>query len=207
MPPCDHLGMAKIDPRADPVSHPPTKRDDFTVDRVALRASSCAVGHTEDAADAVVTTATEDESGTPVRQITSQDPRYEPLEKLLDKNDWKQIRTELGPMDHVGKLPPNLGLIAALASHEMSKDGEPEAILIAIRCMAGLLGVAEDSPIARVLARRMLRKNPVRFSDRKAPPVRTSLFIVIAALVLGGGIGLLASGDALSDVLRMLRLQ
>lgn len=141
------------------------------------------------------------------KSITSQDPRYEPLEKLLDANDWKKIGVELGPMEAIGKLPPNLGLVAALAHNENAKDGDPEAVVTAIRCMAGLLGVAEDSPIARVLARRMLRKNPVRIRDRQAPPARTSLIIVLATLVMGGGVGWVASIGSWRGVLHALHLQ
>lgn len=200
--------MAKIDPRADPVSQPPANGDDFSVDRVALRgARPVAPSSIEPATEAAVVAASPGDGANQVRMITSQDPRCGALEKLLDQNDWKQICAELGPMDEVGKLPPNLGLVAALASHEMSKEGDSESVRTAIRCMAGLLGVAEDSPMARVLARRMLRKNPVRFSERKAPPAHTSVFIVIAALVLGGGIGLLVWGDGLSDILRALHLR
>jgi hypothetical protein len=197
--------MAKVDPRAEPVSQPPAKDDDFSVDRVAMRKVGAAASSGPAEVDLPEPDSPEDSKH--VSKVTSQDPRYEPLEKLLDKNDWKQICTDFGPMDDVGKLPPNLGLVAALASHEMSKDGDPEAVVTAIRCMAGLLGVAEDSPIARVLARRLLRKNPVRFSERKAPPARLSFLIVLVALVLGGGIGILASGETLGDLLRLLQLR
>lgn len=196
--------MAKIDPRADPDSELSTKEGDFSVDRVDVgNIGPASPSSVEQAAEASDT----GEGPKPVRKITSQDPRYEPLEKLLDKNDWKQICDDLGPMESVGKLPPNLGLVAALASHEMSKDGDQAAVAIAIRCMAGVLGVAEDSPIARVLARRLLRKNPVRFSERKAPPARTSFLIVLLALIVGGGVGLLAAGISLGDLLRLLHLQ
>jgi hypothetical protein len=72
--------------------------------------------------------------------------------------------------------------------------------------MAGLLGVAENSPMARVLARRMLRKNPVRFSERKAPAARTSLLIVLATLVVGGGVGWLASIGSWRGIAALLHL-
>ena len=139
--------------------------------------------------------------------VTSQDPRYEPLEKLLDANDWRKIAAQLGPMATIGKLPPNLGLVAALAHNENAKDGDPDAVVAAIRCMAALLGVAEESPIARVLARRMSRKNPVRIRDRRAPPARTSLLIVLATLLMGGGVGWLASSGSWAGVLHALHLQ
>ena len=199
--------MAKLDPRADPISVPPDAEDgavakeDFSVDRVMVTKTARIedVEAIEKPASSVVPTAA-------AKKITSQDPRYEAIEKLLDLNDWKKIGNELGAMGDVGKLPPNLGLVAALAHNEAAKDGNPEAIAIAIRCMAGLLGVADDSPIARVLARRILRKNPVKLRERQAPPARTSMLIVLITLVLGSGVGWLASIGSWHGVLRALHL-
>jgi hypothetical protein len=199
--------MAKVDPRADPVSVPPSAKDDFSVDRVAVPKSAEAAPLTESSVVPVGEIELEPKSDKPAKQVTSQDPRYEPLEKLLDLNDWKKISDELGPLDAIGKLPPNLGLLAALAHNESAKDGDPEAAATAIRCMAGLLGVSDDSPIARVLARRMLRKNPVKLRERQAPPARTSLLIVLVTLVVGGGVGWLASASSLRAAARMLHLQ
>jgi hypothetical protein len=198
--------MAKIDPRADPLSEPPQSKDDFSVDRVAVPKNAIAV---ESKVVPVGEAEAEDAETTPFvpsGKITSQDPRYEPIEKLLDANDWKKIGAELGSMEEIGKLPPNLGLVAALAHNENAKDGDPEAVLTAIRCMAGLLGLPETSPIARVLARRLLRKNPVGIRDRPAPPARTSLLIVLATLVIGGGVGWLASVGSWPAILRLLHL-
>ncbi len=195
--------MAKLDPRADPVSSPPSAKDDFTVDRVAVpKDAPRDVKKVDESADEDA----DDDDDKPTTKITSQDPRYEPLEKLLDLNDWKKIGTELGAMSDVGKLPPNLGLLAALAHNENAKDGDPDAAAAAIRCMASLLGVSEDSPIARVLARRMLRKNPVKLSERQAPPARTSFLIVLITLALGGGVGFVASAGSWHAALHMLHL-
>lgn len=207
--------MAKPDPRADPVSSPPNAKDDFSVDRVAVpKDAGAKKGGGELEPEAKADTSLELESSVvllaaekPAKKITSQDPRYEPLEKLLDLNDWKKIGDELGPMSDVGKLPPNLGLLAALAHNEVAKNGDPDAAAAAIRCMAGLLGVSDDSPIARVLARRMLRKNPVKLTERQAPPARTSLLIVLVTLVLGGGVGFVASAGSWSAIARMLHLR
>jgi hypothetical protein len=204
--------MGKLDPRAEVDSLPP--KDDFSVDRVAVpktaKRSSIAEPAPEDAVlESSVVPVAQVEGKAKVdagHKVTSQDPRYEPIEKLLDLNDWKKIQSELGPMSDVGKLPPNLGLLAALAHNEATKAGDPDAVATAIRCMAGLLGVAEDSPIARVLARRMLRKNPVKLSERKAPPAKTSFLIVVATLVVGGGVGWLASEGSWHAVRRLLHL-
>jgi len=188
--------MAKLDPRADPTSTPPTAEDDFSVDRVAVTKTAKKAEAAED----------KPEPDNHAKKVTSEDPRYAPLEKLLDLNDWKKIADELGPMSDVGKLPPNLGLLSALAHNESAKNGEPEAVVTAIRCMAGLLGVADDSPIARVLARRMLRKNPVKLTERQAPATRTSLLIVLITLVLGGGVGWVASEGSWPAIKRLLHL-
>jgi hypothetical protein len=61
--------------------------------------------------------------------------------------------------------------------------------------MAALLGVPETSRAAGLLGRRLFRKNPVRFREpEEAPPPRTSVLVVLVALVLGGLVGWLASG-------------
>jgi hypothetical protein len=202
--------MAKLDPRADPLSDPPTSKDDFSVDRVevVIPAPPKAAANGLEKAESVKPPAksgsvppAKSESARPLARVDSleppaidgRDPRHVTLEKLLDQNDWKQIGVELDSFGDLASLPPNLGLVSALAHNENAKDGDPDAVVNAIRCMAGLLGVAENSPMARVLARRMLRKNPVRFSERKAPAARTSLLIVLATLVVGGGVGWLAS--------------
>ena len=199
--------MAKPDPRADPVSTPPAAKDDFSVDRVAVPRDASAKKSEPDARKAEPSVELESSVvAVETKKITSQDPRYEPLEKLLDLNDWKKIGAELGPTSELGKLPPNLGLLAALAHNENAKDGDPDAVAAAIRCMAGLLGVSDDSPIARVLARRMLRKNPVKLSERQAPPARTSFLIVLVTRALGGGVGFVASAGSWHAALHLLHL-
>ena len=198
--------MAKLDPRADPVSSPPSAKDDFTVDRVAVPKDAPKDAKKPDEPPAEDSDAADKPADMPATKITSQDPRFEPLEKLLELNDWKKIGAELGPTSELGKLPPNLGLLAALAHNENAKDGDPDAVAAAIRCMAGLLGVSDDSPIARVLARRMLRKNPVKLSERQAPPARTSFLIVLVTLALGGGVGFVASAGSWHAALHLLHL-
>ena len=219
--------MGKLDPRAEADSFPP--KDDFSVDRVAVpkTATRTSIREAQPEPEPESEEAVLESSVVPVAEaaaraadsvekpkvdashgkVTSQDPRYEPIEKLLDLNDWKKITDELGAMSDVGKLPPNLGLIAALAHNEANKDGDPDAVATAIRCMAGLLGVADDSPIARVLARRMLRKNPIKLSERQAPPAKTSLLIILATLVGGGGVGWLASEGSWHAIARLLHLR
>ncbi len=140
------------------------------------------------------------------RRVTSTDPRFAELDALLDRNDWAAVQEQLGPYEDLGKLPPNLALIAALAHHERASEGDPDPTPIAIRCMAGLLAVDEDSPAARVLAKRLLRKNPVQFREIKAPPARVSALIIVLTLVVGGGVGWLVSMGSWRAVANLLHL-
>lgn len=200
--------MARPDPRAEPSTDPPPTEEvveDSSIQRIAPVEKKEEKPKATDMSVDEVRRLLAGEKPAPVK-ITNADPRYEELEKLLDANDWKGIAKNLGGVDEIGKLPPNLGLVAALADVEGSKEASSETITTAIRCMAGLLGVSEESPIARVLARRMLRKNPTRFSERKAPPAKTSFLIVLVTLVVGGGVGFVLSVGSWQGVLRLLHL-
>jgi hypothetical protein len=55
-----------------------------------------------------------------------------------------------------------------------------------------------------VLARRLLRKNPARITERAAPPARTSAIIVVIALLIGGGIGLVVAGASPVELVKAL---
>jgi hypothetical protein len=190
--------MAKRDSRADPTSMAPADGAALFVDHVTVSNDTKAASEVAFPDSAVVLA---------TGKVTSQDPRYEALETMLDANDWRAVGIRLGPLVEVGKLPPNFGLLAALAHNETSLEGSPEAAAIAVRCMAGILGVDENSALARVLARRILRKNPVRMRGLKAPPPRTSLLIVLVTLVVGGGVGWLASLGSWRAVLHWLHLR
>lgn len=130
------------------------------------------------------------------RVVTSADPRTDAVEAALATGDWKKVATVLGPLDKAGALPPNLGLLCAVAHHETSnEEGATGANELAIRCAASIFGVPPESALAVVLAKRLTRKNPVTWRKRPAPPARISILIVAITLALGGGIGwLLSSG-------------
>jgi len=170
------------DPRADPLSGPQNMAEP-RVERVVVSTVIAEKSHS--------LPPLEDARQPPVR---SADPRIDALERRINVNDWSGIVVELGTLEAVGRLPPNLGLVAALAHHETNPDGNQEAVDIGVRCMAALLNVPETSRTASVVARRLFRKNPVSFRQRKAPPARTSVLIMLITLVLGGTVGWLLSG-------------
>jgi hypothetical protein len=189
--------MTKLDPRAEPESDT-RGREDLSVDRVppSARPGLADVESGQPRMQAV-------DEGTR-KVVTSADPRLAPLEALLDKNDWQRVYAELGAVEGATPLPPNLSLVASIAAYEVAKEGDSAAVSAAIRAMAALLGVAENSPIARVLARRLLRKNPARITERAAPPARTSAIIVVIALLIGGGIGLVVAGASPVELVKAL---
>jgi hypothetical protein len=145
-------------------------------------------------------------SGTHGTIITIVDPRLGEIEPFLRAGDWDAVLTKLGPPDQAGKLPPTLGLIYALARKEKEASGKVEgkidATELAIRCTAGLLGVANDSALALVIAKRLVRSNPISWQKRPAPPARVSAFIILVAIILGSLVGWLAATGRLHVRLR-----
>ncbi|HEY8073819.1 MAG TPA: hypothetical protein VIF62_06915 [Labilithrix sp.] len=213
--------MGKPDPRAEPDSiRAPAlgenDKKDLSVDRVvseitAVPTDEPASGVTakEPAIDVVEAPKKEptDTQKRAAAKITSVDPRFAELEPFIETNDWKSVAKKLGPIDAAGALPPNLGLIAAIAHHESSEDGGPDARALAIRCTAGLLGLPADNEVVRILSRRMLRKNVVRFREVQAPPARWSAFIVVVVVALGGALGWYLSTGHGARLLSMLHLR
>jgi hypothetical protein len=214
---CNHICMgaedtaAHAEPRDD---HPSVDDADKDADPTAAEAPSKAEATAEDGADLVESSVVAVGEGRrqakadepKARRVTSTDPRFAELDALLDRNDWSAVQKQLGPYEDLGKLPPNLALIAALAHHERAAEGDPDPTPIAIRCMAGLLAVDEDSPAARVLAKRLLRKNPVQFREIKAPPARVSALIIVITLVVGSGVGWLVSMGSWRAIANVLHL-
>lgn len=195
----------RADPRVDPTSVPPTDAADYSVERIVVSAvaASNARAAALAAQDAsVAEPATSEEAAAPSRSITNVDPRFEHIEPLVTVNDWKGVAARLGAVSEAGKLQPNLGLIAAVAHNEIAEEGDQEARELAIRCTAGLLGIAPESEIVRILSRRLLRKNPVRFRERPAPPARLSLLIIAVTLALGAGAGWLFSSTAFARLFK-----
>jgi hypothetical protein len=125
------------------------------------------------------------------RVVKSSDPRLEGAELALSAGDWKRLAIELGSVGEAGKLPPNLGLLCALAHRESDPLGvaDAEAQSLALRCVAAVLDVSPDSRIASVVSKRLMRRNPVAFRERPAPPASISALIMLAVVLLGSAIG------------------
>lgn len=167
-------GQARFDARADPLSLPP------------------AAGSPGPEAEPPSARS----SGPPPPRVSAAprvEPRLIPLDRMINDNDWRAVAKELGPPS-AGALPPTLALLAAIAHRETSEAGGQDSISVGVDAVAALLGLPPDGAIAGVVARRLLRTNPVRFRDRKAPPARISILIVLLTLVVGGTVGWLLSG-------------
>jgi hypothetical protein len=122
--------------------------------------------------------------------VTNQDPRLEQIEPIIDEGNWHTVGKQLGSLEETGRLPPTLGLIAAVAHTEIAGDaGCPEASDLAIRCMTGVFGIQSDSPIGRVLAKRLLRRNQRAAPEQATVPAATAfvLFAIFLAVGLVGG--------------------
>jgi len=194
--------MAAIrDPRAEDDGSP-----EHSVERVAL--SDVTAGVNEEPESGVAIKADGTDAAPPAtpkfKAITSDDPRMVEIEPLLETNDWKTAAAKLGPLEEAGKLPPNLGLIAAIAYNESTPEGSAEARALAVRCTAGLLGMPAESEVARILARRLLRKAVVRLHERPAPPPRKSALIVVVVLAFGGGLGWFLSTPYAAHLMRLV---
>ena len=107
--------MAKVDPRVDPTSLPPKEGvGDNAVDHLKLpRDMLSAPRIASDPSVEPIGSGPESASPRSASTVTNRDPRYEPIEKLLDANDWRAVSAELGSLDDAGKLPPNLGIVAS----------------------------------------------------------------------------------------------
>jgi hypothetical protein len=128
--------------------------------------------------------------------VTNLDPRLEQIEPIIDEGNWHTVGKHLGTLEETGRLPPTLGLIAAVAHTEIAGEaGCPEANDLAIRCMTGVFGIKNDSAIGRVLAKRLLRRNQ-RMAPVRATVPASAAFVLFAVFLAVGLIGgyLIGSG-------------
>jgi hypothetical protein len=126
------------------------------------------------------------------------------VEPLVQQNRWDEIVTTLGPSARAEKLPPALALIYAMALAETAGSrSTSDANLIAIRSVATLLAVPTESSTALMVAKRVMRRNPIAWRRRPAPraPIRMALVIVALALGIVSGWLVGPSGIRLQEIL------
>lgn len=119
--------------------------------------------------------------------LESFDQKLAEVEPLLAATRWEGVVEVLSKQE---TLPPPLALVYAIALKERGAEGDPERL--AIRAVAALLCVPENSETALVVAKRLLRTNPVSWQRRRAPSAGVSIGIALAVAVLGALLGFLA---------------
>jgi hypothetical protein len=184
----------KRDPRREPTDPPPGRPDATPLPQVQVVDSS---GRHHDAPAADSNQALAQPTaipGDPVK-ILVRDPRVEAVESAINAGDWNQVLAKLGPTQDAGKLPPNLGILYAIAMKEKQRDDAASRELtdLAIRCTSGVLGLDARSPIALLIAKRLLRTNPVAWRQRPAPRPWISMLIVLGGLLVGAALSFLIS--------------
>lgn len=116
------------------------------------------------------------------------------IENLVSQNQWTKICEILGAPENQNKLPVGMAFIYALALNELRVPGSPVDLRapdiekIMLRCLSVMLGSDPKGPLAQIVAKRLMRRN---WRSTPAPPTRTSVLLILAALVVGSFIGFL----------------
>jgi hypothetical protein len=123
------------------------------------------------------------------RANRSADARLLRIEPLVARSAWDQVLVEL---THERELTPLLTLIRLIARREIDPSSDAQARHAAAHeatsAVATLLGVTDESPLALVVAKRLLRKNPRDLRSRHAS-TGVSVGIIVAGVVIGVGLG------------------
>lgn len=107
------------------------------------------------------------------------------VEPLVKETRWAEV-VELLERRSPADLPPSLRLVLAVALVEMAGEGSSTvATRMAIQAFGALLGLPEESSTTVVLTKRIVRRNPVAWRKRQAPPAPIRLALVITALACG----------------------
>jgi len=119
------------------------------------------------------------------------------VERLLVANDYQAICDLLGPASRAKKRSPALVVLYATAHKELDlEDPDNQVNFMAISAMASLLGVDGDSHTALMLAKRMLRTNPLALRERPLPRAPARVAMIIFGLMVGAVVGwLLGPGN------------
>lgn len=116
------------------------------------------------------------------------------IEGLVSQNQWTKICAILGAPENQGKLPVGMAFIYAVALNELRVPGgqvdkrAPDIEKIMLRCLGVMLGADSKGPLAQIITKRLMRRS---WRATPAPPTRTSVLLIIAALMLGSFIGFL----------------
>ncbi len=116
------------------------------------------------------------------------------LEDLVSQNQWTKVCSILGAPENQGKLPVGLAFIYAIALNEIRVPGStvdkraPDIERIAQRCISVMLGTDPKGQLTQIIAKRLMRRN---WRTAPAPPARTSILLLIAALAVGSFVGFL----------------
>ncbi len=116
------------------------------------------------------------------------------IEGLVSQNQWGKVCALLGAPEHQGRLPVGMAFIYAVALNELRVPGgqvdqrAPDIEKIMRRCLGVMLGADTKGPLAQIIAKRLMRRS---WRSTPAPPTRTSVLLIIAALMLGSFIGFL----------------
>ncbi|MFO0693911.1 MAG: hypothetical protein U0230_10180 [Polyangiales bacterium] len=117
------------------------------------------------------------------------DERLAEVEKLVERGAWPEVDQLLVPEGaEPWTLPPVLRLLWAVAAKETGhspKGAAPDSV--AILAAAELLGVEPKSPLALVVAKRIVRKRSI--AERPAPKPWISALMVLLSIAIGGLVG------------------
>jgi hypothetical protein len=115
-----------------------------------------------------------------------QDPRIQAVELLVRDSEWQKVCAELGPIEKLSELPPALVLVYAVARKELGDEGDDTALnMQAIAAMKELVGAGQDSDVALMLTKRLLRRTPVAWRRRPVPHSGYRVTLMVVALALG----------------------
>jgi hypothetical protein len=116
------------------------------------------------------------------------------IENLVSQNQWTKVCEILGAPENQGKLPVGMAFIYAVALNELRVPGgmvdkrAPDIEKIMLRCLSVMLGADPSGPLTQIITKRLMRRS---WRSTPAPPTRTSVLLIIAALMLGSFIGFL----------------
>ena len=112
------------------------------------------------------------------------------IERLTNEGKWADVLETLSQQRGSGPLTATERLIWAIAQKEDAHgQSTSEAHRVGIQAMSELLGVAPDSPLALIVAKRALRTVAGAWRSRPAPKPLYSFLIIILGIGFGAAVG------------------